>query len=76
MNTVEERLVKCFGMVFPSLSAEEIRLATPATVKEWDSVAAITLVTVMEEEFETSLDFEVMAELDSFGKIAQHMSTV
>ena len=76
MTDVDQRLVKCFEAVFPSLSEQEIRQATPARVKEWDSVAAITLVTVLEEEFETTLDFEVMAELDSFDKIAQHMSAV
>ena len=76
MTNVEEKLVKCFEMVFPSLSEPEIRQASPSTVKEWDSVAAITLVTVLEEEFETTLDFEVMADLDSFSKIAGHLSAV
>ena len=76
MTSVEERLVKSFGMVFPSLSEPEIRQATPATVREWDSVAAITLVTVLEEEFETSLDFEVMADLDSRFRTSEGMPSL
>jgi acyl carrier protein len=76
MTNVDERLVRCFGMVFPALPESGIQNASPKTVKEWDSVAAITLVTVLEEEFEVSLDFEVMAELDSFPKIAAYLHTL
>lgn len=76
MTNVEGRLVRCFGIVFPALPESEIQNASSQTVKAWDSVAAITLVTVLEEEFEVPLEFEVMAELDSFSKIAAYLQTL
>jgi len=69
MDNIEERLVKVFETVFPDLSAEQIVAATQSTVSAWDSVAAITLMNVMEEEFSIEVDFDRAAELSSFSEI-------
>jgi acyl carrier protein len=76
MNNPEERLKKCFTAVFPSLSEDQISSASVQTVKEWDSAAAITLIIVMEEEFSLPLDFEAMAEMDSFSKLATYLKAL
>ena len=48
MNIQDEKLMRCFEAVFPSLSPEQIRTATPETVADWNSLSAITLVAVIE----------------------------
>jgi acyl carrier protein len=73
MNELQARLSECFSRVFPALPEDQIRAASPRTVAEWDSIAAISLVNVIEEEFNTPIDFEDMAELDSFDAIANYL---
>jgi acyl carrier protein len=69
MDNIEQRLVKVFETVFPDLTVEQIQAATQSTVPTWDSVAAITLMNVMEEEFAIEIDFDRAAELSSFPEI-------
>jgi acyl carrier protein len=73
MDNTEERLVKVFQTVFPELTEDQIRAATQGTVAAWDSVAAITLMNVMEEEFSVEIDFDRAAELTSFSEILQYV---
>lgn len=51
MDDLRQRLTECFLVVFPALSPGEIPYASPASVGSWDSLATISLVTVVEEEF-------------------------
>lgn len=69
----ERRLIGCFQTVFPDLKEADIVSATQATVPAWDSIAAITLVNVIEEEFHVSIDFDLLGELDSFQRILKHI---
>jgi acyl carrier protein len=39
------------------------------SVAAWDSVAAITLVSVIEEEFGILMDLDRLADLDSFEQV-------
>lgn len=71
--TVRERLQNCFSAVFPNLTAEEILLASPASVGSWDSVATMTLVSVLEEEFGISVEPEDIEELVSFELILDYL---
>jgi acyl carrier protein len=64
-----ERLVGCFEKVFPGLSQSEIAAATPQSVKAWDSIAHVTLLTVIGEEFGIDLDFEEFEGATSFAAI-------
>jgi acyl carrier protein len=75
MENTEERLVKVFQTVFPDMSEEQIRAATQSTVASWDSVAAITLMNVMEEEFGITIDFDKAAELTSFQEVLGYLQT-
>jgi acyl carrier protein len=74
MPDVETRLVECFRVVFPDLSDADIRLASPEKVQQWDSVAAITLVNVIEEQFDTQIDYDRLSEFDSFGKVLNYLT--
>jgi acyl carrier protein len=72
---LREKLVNCFQVVFPKLPEASIPSASVATVAAWDSVAAITLLHVIEEEFRTEVDLDKVADLDSFEALALFLST-
>lgn len=75
MDDVRTRLVACFQTVFPDLSAEQAATASQSTVAAWDSVAAITLVNVVEDEFAIEMDLDALADLDSFDKVFTYLQT-
>ncbi len=64
-----QRLTNCFQVVFPDLPQQEIAAASTASVAAWDSVAAITLMNVIEDEFGFQMDLDDLADLDSFEKL-------
>lgn len=66
MDEMEKRLAACFSAVLPDLTAEEVAQATATSVGSWDSVATITLIAVVEEEFGISIEVEDPARFDSF----------
>lgn len=73
MDETAKRLSSCFQVVFPDLPEQEIPRASQQTVAAWDSVAAITLVNVIEEEFGLEMDLDDMADLDSFQKVRDYL---
>jgi acyl carrier protein len=73
MDAIRDRLVACFQTVFPDLPEAEIPAATQALIAAWDSVAAITLVNVIEDEFGIEVDLDLLAELDSFSRIHEYV---
>ena len=75
MNDVKPRLVRCFQAVFPGLPETEILTATQDSVKTWDSVAMITLITVVDEEFNVQLDLDRLDELNSFEGLRNHLQS-
>jgi acyl carrier protein len=75
MPKTKDRLLKCFEIVFPQLERAEIPNASQANVPAWDSIAAITLVNVIEDEFGFTIDLEALPELDSFERIVAYINT-
>jgi acyl carrier protein len=73
MDDIKTRLIKCFETVFPDLQVSEIPAATQDSIAAWDSIAAITLVNVIEDEFQTQLDMEELADLDSFDRVLSYL---
>lgn len=73
MDEQKRRLVNCFSAVFPELSSEEIIEASSATVHSWDSVAVVTLLAVIEEEFRITIDEEDPTRFDSFQAIFDYL---
>ena len=76
MDEVKSRLVNCFQTVFPSLPESEIPNAAQESLAEWDSIAAITLVNVIEDEFQIQMDLDELADLDSFSRILDYLEKV
>jgi acyl carrier protein len=66
MTDAAQRLVDCFAAVFPNLPADQLPAATAETVAEWDSVAQVTLIAAVEEEFGISIDPNAYGSLVSF----------
>lgn len=75
MDKSRARLTQCFALVFPDLTDEEIWAASQATVAAWDSVAAITMMNVIEDEFGIAMELDEAAEFDSFERVLQHVSS-
>jgi acyl carrier protein len=69
MDDLRTRLVGCFQTVFPDLPAAKIEAAEQDSVTAWDSVANITLINVIEDEFRIQFDLERLAEFNSFHTI-------
>jgi acyl carrier protein len=75
MDKHQMRLVNCFVTVFPDLPESEIRNCSQITNLKWDSVASISLVNVIEDEFGFQVDFDILPELDSFERILAYVKT-
>ena len=74
MHDVEKRVADCFQAVFPSLQPDEIRQASPETVDVWDSLASVTLLSALEEEFQIRLEIEDLQHLVSFDSAVHYVS--
>ena len=73
MDDLEPRLTACFAAVLPELKPAEITGATAASVPNWDSVATVTLLAVIEEEFGISLAEENPACFESYASILAYL---
>lgn len=67
MDDTSQRLTRCFAALFPGLNENEIQTATRESVSTWDSVATVTLVNIVEEEFDIRIYFEEVEKLSSFA---------
>jgi len=67
------RLERCFAAVFPDLSPEQLRQADADNVAAWDSMATVTLMAVVNEEFGSDLDLDQMEPLRSFESLLGHL---
>lgn len=72
-DTAHDRLKGCFRIVFPDLPEESITSASQESVPVWDSIATITLVTMVDEEFGVALNVDNLGELDSFQSILTYV---
>jgi acyl carrier protein len=75
MAATRERLAACFMAVFPKLSENAVEAAQPDLVDGWDSVATVTLMSVIEEEFQIQIDPEDIEHLLSFGKAQAYLGS-
>lgn len=66
MDNMQERLASCFLALFPDLNRDQISTASSETVESWDSVAGVTLLAVVEEEFGISIDADDLSQFVSF----------
>jgi acyl carrier protein len=63
---VREKLLECFRAVFPGLTDAQLLETTPQSNERWDSIAHVTLLSLIEEEFGSSLAMDRLTTLTSF----------
>lgn len=73
MSDTAARLRKCFAAVFPALPEADIAAASIASVGQWDSLATVTLLSVVGEEFGVEVDFDRFEELTSFEGLLRYL---
>ncbi len=73
MPDLDDRLVRCFLSVFPELGDEEIRSASAESLSAWDSLATVTLVAVLQEEFGLEIDPGDLEKFVSFGRVRSYV---
>jgi acyl carrier protein len=70
---LRSRLVACFAAAFPNLGPEEIPRAAVSSLPEWDSLASMTLIALIEEEFGPRAAAADILRLTSFSWILDHL---
>ena len=74
MHDIASRLVILFSNCFSGSARTGDSVGDTAIRTPRDSVAAITLANVIEEEFQIEIDFDDMADLDSYSSILNYLS--
>jgi acyl carrier protein len=69
MNDNHDRLMRCFALVFPSATSDEIRAANFDNLPGWDSLRGVNLLAVLDEEFGLQIDLEELLELATFDSV-------
>ena len=67
------RLAGCFTAVFRGLEEEGIAGAAVGSVEGWDSLATVTLITVVEEEFRIQVHADDIEEFGSFEQALRYL---
>lgn len=73
MSEQDDRLVRCFASVFPTLSEGEIRASNVVPLFDLDSLAGVTLVTLIDQEFGVDVELPDLLDLGSFAAISQFL---
>ncbi len=73
---MDDRLIKVFRDAFPSLmnaDRERITAATSESIEDWESVTMLTLLLLIEDEYEISIPDEVAVGFTSFLFIEDYL---
>ena len=75
MSDINSRISQCFLNVFPDVAAADLPRASQASVPQWDSVAHVTLLSAISEEFQVELDDESFESLTSYLLIVEFVES-
>jgi acyl carrier protein len=73
MDEVRGRLMRCFRAALPQYSSEIERLR-PAEAAGWDSLATVTLLTLIQEEFNIQIPAEDLECFSSFTAAERYVT--
>ena len=73
MDEKQVRLAGCFLAVFPELSFDGITESSSMSVQNWDSVAGVTLLSEVEEEFGITIEDDDLARFNSFNGFLNYL---
>jgi acyl carrier protein len=76
MDDIRIRLTRCFAAVFPNHARPDIESATAQSMAGWDSIAMVTLISVVEEEFGVAIAINDIGNLNSFESFQRHLTTI
>jgi acyl carrier protein len=65
-SMLREKLLECFRAVFPGLTDAQLLATSAESNERWDSIAHVTLLSLIEEEFGSSLAMDRLTTLTSF----------
>mgnify|MGYP003595255803 CR=1 FL=1 len=72
-SEVNDRLKRCFRAIFPSLAEERIEEADSANTDGWDSLSAVMLLSVVQQECGVIFDVSDIKRLSSYKKIYEEL---
>jgi len=75
MNDTTKKVARCFCNVFPDIRQDEIPGASTSSLAAWDSVAHITLLSAIAEEFGLDFELEDFEELVSHAQIIDYLES-
>jgi len=73
MTNIKDRVNLCFCNVFPNIRPEDIPGASATSLAAWDSVAHVTLLSTVAEEFGVELEVEDFDDLVSYALIVDYL---
>jgi acyl carrier protein len=76
MSDIQERVSRCFSNVFPDLPAKEIPRASMAALADWDSLAHVTLLSSIAEEFGQVFEIEDYEGLVSYPLVVNRLESM
>lgn len=76
MDATRQKLAHCFSLAFPQLEPSQYATANADNVPGWDSMAQLTLLSLVGEEFGIEVDFEEFEGATSFEAIADRLNEI
>lgn len=76
MDNVRDKLAHCFSLAFPQMAPSHYPSASAENTSGWDSIAQLTLLTLIGEEFGIDIDFEEFEGATSFEALAGRLSGI
>jgi len=73
-RSLRERLIECFRDVFPQIPGDAIPHASVETLPAWDSLATVTVLALIEEEFGVRVEPESIEGLTSFDRVLAYLT--
>ena len=70
---VERQLDEIFMSIFPFLSEDLVRQVSMDSTREWDSLATLTLISLIEEDFGPVVDAEAPILFRSYRAVADYL---
>ena len=73
MIDTNNKVARCFFNVFPDIRQDDIPRASTASLAAWDSMAHVTLLSSIAEEFGLDLELDDFEELVSYPLIVDYL---
>ena len=73
MSEIKSRLCECFKSIFPDMDEDQIVIMSQSSHAKWDSLATVTLISLIEEEFNLIIPMEDIVDFSSFELIQDYL---